>query len=271
MRTSICQCISANSISQQLGRHIRGRSCGTFANASKVNSITTLHTEEQLDELRNFYKSVELVGKQIILKSTRQDKLNCKQGCAGCCVDGIAVSSLEAAYILARADRRNIGLPTHPPKAPLVDPSLDKLVREDGGRCAFLGDDNSCQIYNHRPYVCRHFGLPLRWELEPELNMDIRNRANSTISVVRHEGRDICPINDDALIKPVEELNNDQCYPVDDVWDELDQLQTTGSKNGSQGNLRSTEQEAHQQVDQEEEDQQRVLLQDLYCAMVKLP
>ena len=51
------------------------------------------------------------------------------------------------------------------------------------GACAFLDGEGACRIYEHRPYVCRTQGLPLRWleELDGE-----------TVEL-----RDICPLNDE--------------------------------------------------------------------------
>jgi hypothetical protein len=103
----------------------------------------------------------------------------------------------------------------------------------------------------------------LRWGLEPELDI------NRTTGVVHHEGRDICPINDDTLVKPVEELDANQCYPVDDVWNELDQLQMNGSKNVSNGNMGNIDKKAPpQQLDEDKEIQTRIFLRDLYHTMV---
>jgi Fe-S-cluster containining protein len=234
--------------------------CGSWRNfVVKVAALTERHSDAELNALGNFYESVEKDAQQVVRKSTRDNKLNCKQGCAGCCIDKLTVSTLEAAYILARADRQNIGTrrqTLHTPAVPLVDPALDALVRENSGRCAFLADDHSCQIYDHRPYVCRHFGLPLRWVLPTE------HSSGEDGGVVKHEGRDICPINDDCLSKPVEELDPLQCYPVDEVWEILEQLQLQLQLDDNWGEKGEGEGEDDEGGEEDEEDE--VALRDLY-------
>ena len=173
----------------------------------------------EFDKLRKFYESVEITTQELIATTCKQE-LNCKRGCGGCCVDGLSVSHLEAEYIYTFADRSKVRQPISVPAAEvvLVDPALDAAVREDGGRCAFLAKDNSCTIYEHRPYVCRHFGLPLRWDLG-------ENDGHCQDADEMHEGRDICPLNEECLGAPIEELPAAQCFPVDEVWETLDMLQ----------------------------------------------
>jgi len=67
------------------------------------------------------------------------------------------------------------------------------------GACAFLGEFGNCRIYEHRPYVCRTQGLPLRWLEE--------NQDGHTV-----EMRDICPLNEEG--PPVETLSIEACWPI---------------------------------------------------------
>lgn len=78
-------------------------------------------------------------------------RLQCKAGCAGCCVDDLTVFEVEANRIRAAHPRL---LAEGTPRA--------------AGACAFLDDADRCRIYADRPYVCRTQGLPLRWEDETE-------------------------------------------------------------------------------------------------------
>lgn len=176
----------------------------------------------ELDSLRRFYESVETTTQELIATTTRDQKLNCKRGCGGCCIDGLSVSPLEAAYIFTLADRKKIREPISGSAAQvvLVDLDLDAMVREGGGRCAFLAEDNSCTIYEQRPYVCRHFGLPLRWD---------SGESDRNAGEV-HEARDICPLNEDCLDAPIEQLPAEQCFPVDEVWETLDTLQASSNE-----------------------------------------
>ena len=94
----------------------------------------------------------------------KQHTLACKEGCSGCCVEGLTVFEIEAQRIRE----------AHPEL-------LVSGVASPVG-CAFLDEQGRCRVYEVRPYVCRTQGLPLRW-LEEEEGEVV-------------EARDICPLND---------------------------------------------------------------------------
>jgi hypothetical protein len=99
------------------------------------------------------------------LERHHADRLRCVRGCHHCCVDGLTVFEVEADLIrLHHGALLNTGVP-HP-----------------AGACAMLDEQGACRVYQHRPYVCRTQGLPLRWaELGPK---------GEPV-----ERRDICPKN----------------------------------------------------------------------------
>lgn len=70
------------------------------------------------------------------------DALTCKRGCDSCCVDGLSVLPVEAAFIEAHGGR--------PP------------ARQRAGMCWFLDDDGACTVYEARPVLCRTHGLALK-------------------------------------------------------------------------------------------------------------
>lgn len=111
------------------------------------------------------------------LAAQHGDRLQCRAGCAGCCVDGLTVFEIEA-------DR----IRTH--HAAL----LAKGKPGPAGACAFLDDEGRCRVYADRPYVCRTQGLPLRW-------FDHDRHA---------ELRDICELNEPG--PPLEALDADDCW-----------------------------------------------------------
>jgi uncharacterized protein len=121
-------------------------------------------------------------------------RLNCRRGCAGCCVDGLTVFEIEAANI-----RQN-----HP------DLLKNETPNSESGGCAFLDADGACRIYESRPYVCRTQGLPLRWleEIDDEI----------------FELRDICPLNE-AGGAAVEELPEEICWTIGEFEEKLALLQ----------------------------------------------
>ena len=135
-------------------------------------------------------------------------RLQCRRGCASCCVDELTVSAVEAEHIRAHAtDLLETGAP-HPK-----------------GRCAFLDEHEACRIYAWRPYVCRTQGLPLRWLDEDDEGYLV-------------EYRDICPLNEDG--PPIETLTEDHCWTIGPAEQELASIQQQrGSNNAERVLLRT--------------------------------
>jgi len=110
------------------------------------------------------------------------DRLRCREGCSGCCQDGLTVFEIEAAVIAERHGELLRGAAPNP-----------------GDGCAFLDGRGACRIYADRPYVCRTQGLPLRW-----LEQDDGGNAL--------EARDICPLSEEG--PPLEELEASALWSV---------------------------------------------------------
>jgi Fe-S-cluster containining protein len=129
------------------------------------------------------------------LAEWHRERMVCRRGCFGCCVDDITVFDVEAARIQTfAAELLGSGEP-HPI-----------------GRCAFLGSEGECRIYEVRPYVCRTQGLPLRW---------VDDEAEA-------EYRDICPLNDES--DPIEELAAEECWTLGEFEARLALLQGNGKR-----------------------------------------
>jgi Fe-S-cluster containining protein len=122
-------------------------------------------------------------------------KLECRRSCFGCCVDGITVFEVEAERIRSKAAQLLASGAPHPP-----------------GRCAFLGAEGECRIYEVRPYVCRTQGLPLRW-------LDHEAEA---------EYRDICELNEAV---PLTAIPPEDCWTLGEVEEQLARL------NGGRGRV----------------------------------
>ncbi|MDB4945828.1 MAG: hypothetical protein JWP97_5362 [Labilithrix sp.] len=125
------------------------------------------------------------VGDELVapVVAAHRERLQCRAGCNACCSDDLSVFTIEAAVI-----RRH--------HAALLATELPHAE----GACAFLGAEGECRIYEHRPYVCRTQGLPLRW-----LERDDDGEAV--------EARDVCPLNAGTL-PPLEELAGDVCWTL---------------------------------------------------------
>ena len=146
-----------------------------------ANSMTVVELHRRVDEQ---------VAPLAALYGT---KLHCRKGCSGCCTDDLTVFEVEADHIRE-----------HYPDL------LRSGEAHTSGACAFLNSEGLCRIYEHRPYVCRTQGLPLRW-LEEDEDEDIV------------EYRDICGLSLDAL-DPIA-LDDEHCWLIGPFEEQLNELQ----------------------------------------------
>ncbi len=126
------------------------------------------------------------------LEELHAEHLNCALGCTNCCRDDLTVFTVEA-------DR--------------VRNHCADILRDrphPTGACAFLDSVGACRIYEHRPYVCRTQGLPLRW---------LQGRDDDHYD----EFRDICPLNADGI--DVMDLEAGDCWTLGPVEGRLAELQ----------------------------------------------
>jgi uncharacterized protein len=135
------------------------------------------------------------------LERIHTPRIQCRKGCCVCCVDDITVFEVEAENI-----RRH-----HPDL-------LEHGTPHAAGACAFLAQDGSCRIYEHRPYVCRTQGLPLRW---------IDEDADGQMV----EMRNICPLNEPG--PAIEDLPSQECWTLGPFEEFLAKLQA--AVDGGQG------------------------------------
>lgn len=160
--------------------------------------------DEALVILNELYREVD--AQAGVLAQVHESRLVCRRGCCMCCVDDLTVFEVEAANIRARHSELLKSRPAHAV-----------------GACAFLDEDGACRIYADRPYVCRTQGLPLRWLDEDSGGEFI-------------ELRDICPLNDEGDVEPIEDLPADECWTIGPVEERLAKLQLEFGK-GSMGRV----------------------------------
>lgn len=142
-------------------------------------------------ELDRFYERVDQAVRTIL--ALNPALFQCRPGCHDCCIDGLSVFEVEARNIACRCRDLLLHGAPHPE-----------------GACVFLGSGGDCRIYEHRPYVCRTQGLPLRWVEEQPDGMVV-------------EMRDICPLNDTG--KPLENLKPGECWSIGPFEEELAGMQ----------------------------------------------
>jgi len=84
------------------------------------------------------------------IHSLYKDHINCGKGCSKCCISGLTLVPVEFDYIKEKIKHKKI------------TPNKTK------GACVLL-ENGQCQIYQHRPLVCRTQGLPLLYGEELSL------------------------------------------------------------------------------------------------------
>jgi Fe-S-cluster containining protein len=77
----------------------------------------------------------------ILAEAPGRSAWDCARGCAHCCHLPVMATPAEVAFILHRA--------------PVTPDQRDRIEAFAGGRCAFLGADDCCEIYEARPLKCR--------------------------------------------------------------------------------------------------------------------
>lgn len=93
----------------------------------------------RLDEL-----TAKIDGFFARVEARHGEDMQCRTGCSDCCHVRLSITAVEAEAIRAVLATR----PVRP------NPRAD--------RCAALGEDGRCQIYEARPVVCRSHGVPIR-------------------------------------------------------------------------------------------------------------
>ncbi len=144
-----------------------------------------------IGSLEQLYEEVDWLVTR--LSHINYDRIRCRRGCSGCCIDEITVYPVEAENI-----RKHYAA------------LLEHGIPHETGSCAFLSKDGACRIYPHRPYVCRTQGLPFRW-------IDDQDDGEFV------EMRDICPLNEGD--GPLERLEAHQCWTIGPFEEKLVELQ----------------------------------------------
>jgi len=106
------------------------------------------------DPLSRLARLAETVDREFEEIQRRQDaQMQCRSGCSACCRAGLSITRVEEAFL-----RRGLA-------------SMHESIREElAGRtrdekremCPALDPEGRCQVYAHRPLICRSYGVPLR-------------------------------------------------------------------------------------------------------------
>ncbi len=104
------------------------------------------------------------------------ERIHCRRGCMQCCYHLFQITEVEAAVIsravraMPTAERENLRA-----RARAYLPRREEIMQQHGMieawghlppegtrlACPALAYDGACRIYDHRPLICRKFGIPL--------------------------------------------------------------------------------------------------------------
>lgn len=94
-------------------------------------------------------------------KSPSFKEVKCKAGCAHCCHNPVIVNEEEAMLLLLASRENKITIDwervVEQGKLEGLSDHEYFLKPKSLTRCVFLGDDNRCKVYEHRPAACRKY------------------------------------------------------------------------------------------------------------------
>lgn len=85
--------------------------------------------------------------------------ITCRDGCAHCCKQAVAVTSVEAARLLAHARATGVELDRAKIEEQATYSNDEEWIARPTEKrtCVFLGADNRCRVYRARPAACRKY------------------------------------------------------------------------------------------------------------------
>jgi hypothetical protein len=86
-----------------------------------------------------------------------REHIQCRPGCGECCRQSFKISEVEGALL-----GEGLAAATPTTRAAIVARSR---AYAPGDPCPVLGDGEICLLYEHRPRICRKYGIPL-WNPE---------------------------------------------------------------------------------------------------------
>lgn len=109
-----------------------------------------------MEPLRRLRVHLAILDRDVAAVVTRhRASIQCRPGCSECCHQTFRVSELEGALLRE-------GLRAAPvAEARSIRARAAAYVGDRRDPCPVLGDDGRCQLYDHRPRICRKYGIPL--------------------------------------------------------------------------------------------------------------
>lgn len=139
--------------------------------------------DKAADPLSLAYSVHEEVDERMALMlatSPHAKDVKCRKGCAACCCNYVGVFPHEARLLRGAAVEAGFVIDEErlARQAQKTELTWPELAIEDR-RCVFLGEDRTCQVYEHRPSGCRKYLV----KNDPEL-CDSEKYPGGEVSVV---------------------------------------------------------------------------------------
>lgn len=84
-----------------------------------------------------------------------REHIECKPGCSDCCHQSFRISALEGAFLREGLERAPAEV-----RADILARARD-YVPDRRRPCPVLSAEGICRLYDHRPRICRKYGIPL--------------------------------------------------------------------------------------------------------------
>lgn len=123
----------------------------------KVQEVYKKHLESN-DPISVYYNFLQyIIEAGELNKSHEHPEISCSKGCGFCCSINVDSFEHEVMYINEIIKEQNIVFDEERLKKQAEAKNWNDLDPKDK-KCVFLGDDNTCRIYDYRPLSCRkHF------------------------------------------------------------------------------------------------------------------
>lgn len=133
------------------------RSQPVFSNITQFVIDHLQKISSPLERARFVHHVVDDYNREVFAHPLVQKFLPCQVGCSGCCHTQVGITEDEAELLI---ENINEGLKIdyailHNQVKAGNNPEDFYQLSYENRKCIFLGTDNSCQVYNDRPSVCR--------------------------------------------------------------------------------------------------------------------
>lgn len=128
----------------------------------------------------SFHEKLDEQMQHLLATSPHAKDVTCRKGCAACCHVYVGIFPHEARLLREHAGEIGVEIDEGrlARQAQKTEGTWLELSPEDR-RCVFLGDDDACRVYEHRPSGCRKYLV----KNDPEL-CDADKYRNGDVSVV---------------------------------------------------------------------------------------